>query len=57
VATRHGSAAGNSLSDDPARLDLETGGFDFLDLVLGGLPGRGDADIGEGARHRSIASE
>lgn len=28
-----GGAAGNRLGDDPARLDLEAGGFDFLNLV------------------------
>ena len=47
----NGGAAGNRLGDDPARLDLEACGLDFLKLVLGGLPRRGDADIGEGARH------
>ena len=46
AALRDGGAAGNRLGDDPARFDLEAGGFDFLNLVLGRLAGRGDADIG-----------
>jgi hypothetical protein len=36
---------------------MEAGSFNFLNLIFGGLPGRGDADIGEGARHESISSE
>lgn len=54
---RNKDAAGNRLGDNPARFNLEGGGFDFLDLVLGGLTGRGSADIGEGAWNRSILSE
>jgi hypothetical protein len=29
----------------------EPGGFDLLDLVLGGLTGGGNPDVGKGARH------
>ena len=46
TALRDCRAAGNCLADDPARLDLKAGGLNFLNLVFGGLAGRGDADIG-----------
>jgi hypothetical protein len=52
-----GSAAGNRLGDDPTRLNPKAGGFDSLNLVLCGLPGRGDPEIGKDARHGSISSE
>jgi hypothetical protein len=31
---------------------VEAGRFDFLNLVFGGLSGRGDTDIGKGAWHK-----
>ena len=46
-----GGAAGHRLGDDPVRLDMKAGGFDFAKLVLGRLPGRRDADIGKAAWH------
>lgn len=49
---RDGGASGNRLCDDPARLDLKAGGFDFLDLFFRGLAGCRDADIPKGARYR-----
>jgi hypothetical protein len=52
AALRNGGAAGNGLGDDTAWLDVEAGGFDFLNLVFGGLSGRGDTDIGKGAWHK-----
>ena len=51
AALRDGGTARNRLGDNPARLDMKAGGFDFLNLVFGGLSGRGDADIGKGAWH------
>ena len=44
-------AAGNCLGNNPARFDLETRRFNFVDLVFGGLTGGGYADIGKGAGH------
>jgi hypothetical protein len=40
-----------------ARFDLEAGGFNFLNLFLRRLAGRGDADIGKGAWHEGHLSE
>ena len=44
-------AARNCLGNNPARFDLESCRFNFVDLIFGGLPGGGDADIGKGAGH------
>ena len=52
-----GGATRNRLGDDPTRLDRETGGLDFGDLVFSCLSGRRDADIGEGARHELNSSK
>src|ERR1700677_3020924 len=46
-----GGTARHRLGDDTAWVDLESGGFDLLDLVLCGLTGGGNPDVGEGARH------
>jgi hypothetical protein len=47
-----GGGTGHRFRDDAARTHRKPGRLDLLDLVLGGLPDSGDADIGEGARHR-----
>jgi hypothetical protein len=39
-----GRTAGNRLGDDPARFDQKACGLDFLNLALGGLSRRGDAN-------------
>ena len=49
---RNGDAARDGLGDYTAWLDVEAGRFDFLNLVFGGLSGRGDTDIGKGAWHK-----
>ena len=51
-ALRNGDAARDGLGDYTAWLDVEAGRFDFLNLVFGGLSGRGDTDIGKGAWHK-----
>ena len=51
AALGDGGTAGGCFSNDPARLDLEVCGLNFLNLVLGCLAGRGDASIGECTWH------
>src|SRR3954453_6359146 len=51
AASGGGDASRDRLGHDPAGLDGETGGADLLELVVGGLAGGGDADVGGGARH------
>src|SRR4051812_19633675 len=46
-----GETAGDDLGHDPVGLDAEAGGANLLELVVGGLAGGGDAQVGEGARH------
>jgi len=52
-----GDAAGDGLGHDPAGLDAETRGLDFLSLVVSGLTEGGDANVGEGARYGADSSE
>jgi hypothetical protein len=51
-----GDAPRDRLGDDPARFDIEAGGRDLLDLVLGRLTGGRDTYIGEGTRHGGFSS-
>lgn len=46
---RNGRTAGNRLGDDPAELHMKPGGFNFLNLIFGGLSGRRDSNIGKDA--------